>query len=102
VVTAMPIEPGLAEWESEGGSLELTKILPVRPASRARRAPQDTSDGCHAMAAADMARAALEAEGWSRIKFEHSAVAWSRRAKLLEAAEERAAVPRGPLRRKSC
>jgi hypothetical protein len=54
------------------------------------------------MAAADMARAALEAEGWSRIKFEHSAVAWSRRAKLLEAAEERAAVPRGPLRRKSC
>ena len=100
-MTVIPAEPGLAEWESEGGALGLTVVLPVRPASRARRAPQDTSDGCHAMAAADMARAALEAEGWERIKFEHSAVAWSRRAKLLEAAETRAAVPQGSLRRKS-
>ena len=100
-MTVMPVEPGLAEWESEGGSLGLATILPGRPASRARRAPQDTSDGCHAMAAADMARAALEAEGWPRIKFEHSAVAWSRRAKLLEAAEKSAAVLRGSLRRQS-
>lgn len=92
MVTVIPVEPGLAEWESEGGSLELTTILPARPASRARRAPQDTSDGCLAMAAADMARAALEAEGWPRIKYEHSAVAWSRRATLLEAAEAKAAA----------
>lgn len=47
------------------------------------------------MAAADMARAALEAEGWPRIKFEHSAVAWSRRAEMLEAAERKAATRLG-------
>lgn len=94
----MPVEPGLAEWESEGGSLALTTILPTAALRRARGAPQDTSDGCHAMAAADMARAAGEAPGWARIKFEHSAVAWSRRAKLLEAAEAKAAAPRSSLR----
>ena len=85
---------GLMNWEDEGGSLaHLGKE--ALPASRAsRRAPQDTADGCVAMAAADMARAALAPEGWPRIKWEHSAVAWSRRAKLLEAAEKRAANPR--------
>ncbi len=47
------------------------------------------------MAAADMARAALEPAGWARIKFEHSAVAWSRRAAELEAADRRAALRHG-------
>ena len=97
LVTAMA-EPGLPEWETEGGSLASTSHRPLGPAKRAARAPQDTSEGCLAMAAADMARAALEAEGWARIKFEHSAVAWSRRAKLLEAAETRAAVALGRAR----
>jgi hypothetical protein len=36
------------------------------------------------MAAADMARAELQPAGWARARFEHSAVMWSRRAKLLE------------------
>jgi len=53
------------------------------------RPPEDTPEGCKAMAAADMARAAVEAEGWPRARFEHSAVMWSRRAKHLEAAEAR-------------
>ena len=79
---AIADERGLSQWESEGGSLGLAPILSLRSD---RHAPQDTADGCMAMAAADMARAAEAPEGWPRIKFEHSAVAWSRRAKLLEA-----------------
>ena len=84
----------LAIWEGEGGALGLRAALPDQSPRYARRAPQDTSDGCHAMAAADMARAALEAEGWPRIKYEHSAVAWSRRAKMLETAERNSALRR--------
>ena len=66
----------LSVWENEGGSRGTLK--PVLPG------PQDTPDGCDAMAAADMARAARHPEGWARIRFEHSAVMWSRRAKLLQ------------------
>ena len=86
----------LAEWDGEGGALGLTSVLSAAAVRRAKRAPQDTPEGCHAMASADMARAALEAEGWPRIKYEHSAVAWSRRAKLLEATEAKAAMRRSP------
>jgi len=85
----------LAIWEGEGGALGALPLMPGLPVRRARRAPQDTAEGCMAMAAADMARAALEAEGWPRIKFEHSAVAWSRRAEMLEAAERKAATRLG-------
>ena len=95
VVIVITDEPGLRAWESEGGSLGLRSVPPVHQAYRSQLAPQDTSEGCMAMAAADMARAAAEPEGWPRVKFEHSAVAWSRRAKLLEAAAGNAAVPRG-------
>ena len=49
--------------------------------------PQDTAEGCKSMAAADMARAAREAAGWARVRYEHSAVMWSRRAEWLAAAE---------------
>ena len=51
------------------------------------RQPRDTSEGCQAMAAADLARADREPPGWSRIRYEHSAVMWSRRAEWLLAAE---------------
>ena len=81
-MTAIADKRGLAQWETEGGSLEMATLVSLGPG---RRAPQDTADGCMAMAAAGMARAAEATEGWPRIKFEHSAVAWSRRAKLLEA-----------------
>ncbi|MCL6729778.1 hypothetical protein [Sphingomonas hankyongi] len=54
---AIPSEHGLLEWEIEGGSL------------------------------ADLARADETLDGWPRIRFKHSAVAWSRRPKLLGAAE---------------
>jgi hypothetical protein len=36
------------------------------------------------MAADDMARGACQPEGWARIRFEHSAVMWTRRATLLK------------------
>ena len=52
-----------------------------------RRLAQDTAEGCKAMAAADMKRAAREPAGWARIRYEHSAVMWSRRAEWLLAAE---------------
>jgi len=39
------------------------------------------------MAAGDMARAAAQMGGWSKTRFEHSAVMWSRRARMLEAAK---------------
>ena len=88
VVITIPDESGLAVWEGEGGSLGLMS-RPQRPhARRARRAPQDTAEGCMAMARADMARAAEAQSGWPRIRFEHSAVAWSRRADLLDTARK--------------
>ena len=60
---------------------------PVKPARPRGHPPQDTPKGCNEMAAADMARAAGQQEGWARTRFEHSAVMWSRRAKLLKYAE---------------
>ncbi|MCL6684566.1 hypothetical protein [Sphingomonas alba] len=57
------------------------------PTRRKPQPPQDTPEGCDAMAAADMARAAAHMEGWGRTRFEHSAVMWSRRARLLEVAD---------------
>ena len=70
-------------WENEGGTSDMPKRdrkTPFRPRPR----PEDTPDGCLAMAAADMVRAAGEPKGWARIRFEHSAVMWSRRAKWLQ------------------
>ena len=74
-------------WENEGGSRGSPRHDPVRSPERRPRPPQDTPEGCKAMAAADMARAAREAQGWARTRFEHSAVMWSRRASLLLAEE---------------
>ena len=69
-------------WENEGGSRG-TKSDPPTGWRLPRPRPQDTPEGCDAMAVADMARAAREPPGWSRIRYEHSAVMWSRRAQWL-------------------
>ena len=76
-------------WENEGGARGVPRHDPVSPARRLGRPPQDTPEGCLAMAAADLARAARETEGWARTRFEHSAVMWSRRAKRLAAVAAR-------------
>ena len=78
-------------WENDGGSKVAPAANPPKPPPRHPRRPQDTPEGCDAMAAADMARAAREAPGWARIRFEHSAVMWSRRANWLQGAETRRA-----------
>ena len=72
-------------WENEGGSRGAPRHDPLRCPRRRPRPPQDTPEGCKAMTAADMARAAGQAAGWARTRFEHSAVMWSRRANLLQA-----------------
>jgi len=73
-------------WENDGGAWRRPSPDQATPARRKPRPPQDTPEGCDAMAAADLARAAREVEGWARTRFEHSAVMWSRRARLIEAA----------------
>jgi hypothetical protein len=77
----------LGDSESEGGATARDRPDRVTRTRPPDRPPQDTSEGCKAMAAADLARAAREAPGWSRIRYEHSAVMWSRRAEWLVAAE---------------
>lgn len=77
----------LSVWENEGGSRGVPRHDPVTPVRRHRHPPKDTPEGCDAMAAADMERAAGQKEGWATTRFEHSAVMWSRRAKLLQATE---------------
>ena len=88
-------------WENEGGSRENPRHDPVRSTRRHQPRPQDTPEGCHAMAAADMARAELQPAGWARARFEHSAVMWARRAKLLEKSRDafQLRIQQGPGRR---
>ena len=74
----------LWNWENEGGSGGKPRNDPLTPSRRPRPRPQDTPEGCFAMATADMARAACQPKGWARTRFEHSAVMWARRAKLLQ------------------
>lgn len=76
-------------WENEGGSRAAPKHDPASPARRTGRPPQDTPEGCRAMAAADLVRADKQVAGWARTRFEHSAVMWSRRAKRLATVAER-------------
>ena len=73
--------------EDEPDSPAASKIGRAASEPRNRPQPQDTAECCKSMAAADMARAALEAAGWARVRYEHSAVMWSRRAEWLAAAE---------------
>lgn len=76
-------KPALWDWEDEGGALASPRHDPVLRRPRRQRPPQDTPEGCMSMAAADMERAGLEAAGWPTMRFEHSAVMWARRAKML-------------------
>lgn len=53
-----------------------------------RRKPEDTAEGCRALAADDRERAAAAGNGHVRLTFERSAEAWSARARLLERARD--------------
>jgi len=55
--------------------------------SSSRRKPEDSADGCRALAASDRERASAAANGHVRATFERSAGAWSARASLLERLE---------------
>ena len=76
-------------WENDGGARRRPSPDQATPSRRKPPPPQDTPEGCDAMAAADMARAAGQEEGWARTRFEHSAVMWTRRARLIEATDAR-------------
>jgi hypothetical protein len=59
-----------------------------RSISLPRRKPEDTAEGCRALAADDRERAATANNGHVRGTFERSAEAWSARARLLERAKD--------------
>jgi hypothetical protein len=54
---------------------------------RAHKQPQDTAIWCRAQAAIDMAAAGASAVANGRLRFEHSAATWTKRADLLERLE---------------
>jgi len=55
--------------------------------SSSRRKPEDSVDGCRALAASDRERALATTNNHARATFERSAGAWSARAALLERLE---------------
>ena len=55
--------------------------------TRGRKRPEDTAEGCRALAAADLERAAALSGDHSRWRYEHSAAAWTARAGLLDGLE---------------
>ena len=55
--------------------------------TRGRKRPEDTAEGCRALAAADLERAATLSGDRSRWRYEHSAAAWMARAGLLDGLE---------------
>ena len=55
---------------------------------QARRQPQDTAEGCFALAAGDRERALGMDTAIGRAKLEHSAGAWTVRAELLDRLEK--------------
>jgi len=58
------------------------------------RQPQDTEQGCRALAADDLARAAILTGAFPRARMEHSAATWTARADLLHRVETGAAAAR--------
>jgi hypothetical protein len=52
--------------------------------SSAKRKPEDSGDGCRALAQADRERAAANASAHMRASLERSADAWTARASLLD------------------
>jgi len=63
-----------------------------RPTPRSKNKPENTADGCRALAAADLGRAAALDGGRMRWRFEHSAAAWTARAELLARLEAKFAA----------
>lgn len=55
--------------------------------SSAKRRPEDSADGCRALAKSDCEKAAAVPVGHMRARFERSAAAWTTRAGLLERLE---------------
>ncbi|HSQ99503.1 MAG TPA: hypothetical protein VLM36_06260 [Sphingomicrobium sp.] len=55
--------------------------------SSAKRRPEDSADGCRALAKSDCEKAAEVPSGHMRARFERSAAAWTTRAGLLERIE---------------
>lgn len=55
--------------------------------SSAKRRPEDSADGCRALAKSDCEKAAAVPIGHMRARFERSAAAWTTRAGLLERIE---------------
>jgi hypothetical protein len=58
---------------------------PERP--RAHKQPQDTATWCRAQAEVDLAAAGASAVANGRLRLEHSAATWTKRADLLERLE---------------
>jgi hypothetical protein len=54
---------------------------------RAHKQPQDTAIWCRAQAEVDLAAAGASAVANGRLRFEHSAATWTKRADLLERLE---------------
>lgn len=82
--------PGVERWENEGGATNRPpdaaagrRALLPRLTHHSTKAAQDTSAGCRARAAADLAAAATMDTANGRLKFEHSAFTWSTRGDLL-------------------
>ena len=93
-MVTIPDERGLPEWESEGGSLginalaDMTRTFAAPCRTRVKK-PEDTAEGCRAMAEADHSRAAEMGGDRLRFRIERSADAWTARAELLERLEAR-------------
>ena len=63
---------------------------PPLPGRSRRRRPEDTADGCRALAEADRTRAAAMANDHMRGSLERSAATWTDRATLLDRLEDQA------------
>ena len=73
-------------------SARAARPLPVplrleRLSTSRHRQPQDTEQGCRALAADDLARAAVLTGAFPRARMEHSAATWIARADLLHRVE---------------
>jgi hypothetical protein len=73
-------------WENEGGSVppQQSPHAAPRPAPSTGKQPHDTVAGCRHLAEEDLARALGTDTVHGRLKFEHSAAAWTQRGDLLE------------------
>ena len=82
----------LVDWDNEGGAFAApdksrASKSPPKPRLRLGHKPEDTAEGCRAMAAADRERAVAMDTDRMRFRIERSADAWTKRADLLERLE---------------